>query len=646
MHELQITSLQLVGGGREIQFNPDFSVVKGTITSGKTTLVKLLRATLGRVPEHLPQETGAIRYVRGRVRLASETWVVDRPLVTTQSAIVSLSRRGDIGSPSARGADDLASTSIEDTLRLPAVSSTATQRQTYQSWILDKLGLPEVSVPRARTDAASPPTPVTINDWLLYCVVRDEQLDTSVFGHKDYFVDRKRRAVFELNYGIYDNTTAALEAELRSVELRLENIHETSEAVRGFLNETPLSGLEEIDSQLAQARSSLANLARRSADLATQAHDKSASLSLRQQIAETEASLSERATQLSAARQNLDDLRDLERTLAAQSQRLTRAIVAGEWLVDFDFVVCPRCGTGVTADRSELVHCYLCLQEPQQGDFHDQLVKEQERIASQIIETNELIESRSAEIAHRVASLEKDRHVLAKLNDELDHRTADFVSVHSDAMASYASERARLESQIQRLNEYRELFRRFSDQDMLLNELEEQRIDLAEAVARGAALSDRPERLIADLESRFFNYLERLHISLSDLPLTASINRKTYLPEISGRPFNDLSSQGLTVLVNVAHALAHHTVSIDHKLPLPGLLVLDGLSSNVGHEGFDLDRRDDTYRLLMDEACRYRGKLQVIALDNDVPDFALDSIVVTLTTEDRLVRADLGTVGN
>ena len=89
--------------------------------------------------------------------------------------------------------------------------------------------------------------------------------------------------------------------------------------------------------------------------------------------------------------------------------------------------------------------------------------------------------------------------------------------------------------------------------------------------------------------------------------------------------------------VNVAHALAHHTVSIDHELPLPGLLVLDGLSSNVGHEGFDLDRRDDTYRLLMEEVNRYQGRLQVIALDNDVPSFALDSVVLTLTTEDRLV---------
>ena len=125
------------------------------------------------------------------------------------------------------------------------------------------------------------------------------------------------------------------------------------------------------------------------------------------------------------------------------------------------------------------------------------------------------------------------------------------------------------------------------------------------------------------------------------MPITAAINRTTYLPEVSGRPFDELSSQGLTVLVNVAHALAHHTVSLDHELPLPGLLVLDGLSNNVGHEGFDLERRDDTYRLLMEEVQKYAGRMQVIALDNDVPAFAADSVVLTLSPDDRLIRLGL-----
>ena len=637
MHNLQLESLHLVGGNREVHFNTDFSVVTGPIASGKTTLVKLIKGMLGRVPKGLPPETQAIQSLRGRIRLDSEIWIVDRPLVFTTTAIVSLSRReatGSEGSTSSNGTTDR----VLDTIRLPASEATRTEPQTYQSWVLNRLGIPEVSVPRARTRVTSRPTPVTINDWLGYCIIKDEDLDTSVFGHKDPFIDRKRRAVFELIYGIYDRNIAALQAELRSTELRMDKLDLTIAAVRHFLQDTSLSGLEEIERRLYEARSSLDDLDRNASQLAVEAHEESASLRLRRQIAEAEVEVNEQEATLSAARKNRRDLHDLHGTLQAQSKRLTRAIVADEWLVDFDFIVCPRCGTGVEASRSVHSLCYLCNQEPQQSGFHSEMIKEQQVVASQSIETQELIENRSDQITAGQHNLGEVRRKLVALNEELNRRTADFVSVYSERMTSHASERARLRAEVQRLSEYRDLFIRYSDHDGLRSRLEGERVELTDALGRSASRSERSRRLVKRLESRFLNYLQRLNISLSDLPLTAAINPTTYLPEISNRPFDALSSQGLTVLVNVAHALAHHTVAIDHGLPLPGVLVLDGLSSNVGHEGFDRERLDDVFRLLMEETAEYRNRLQVIALANDVPSFALGAVVLELTPESGLVQ--------
>ena len=594
-HRLQLDSLHLVGGNREVNFHSGFSVVTGSIASGKTTLVKLIKAMLGRVPKSLPPETHAIRSVQGRVRFASQEWVIDRPLVVTKNSIVSLSRREGSSLDHKVGMPRAFADTILDTLRLPAIVSTKNESLTYQSWILDKVGIPEVSVPRARTRVTSPPTPVTINDWLRYCIVRDEELDTSVFGHKDPFIDRKRRAVFELTYGIYDPEVAKRQAALRSTELRLEKLDLTIEAVRSFLQETSLSSLEEIDRALEEAQSSLTELDQKSRQLAVDAHEESASLDIRRQISDVEVGLNEQEQRLNAAQKNLRDLQDLHTTLRAQSQRLTRAIVAGEWLVDFDFIVCPRCGTGVEASRSKQDLCYLCFQQPQQRDFHSELVKEQELIASQSAETQDLIDNRSHEIAVAQRRLELHQRRLDALHEELHRRTRDFVSAHSDTMTSYASERARLRAEQLKLHEYRNLFLRFLDRDRLRVQLEEERTDLIDSLARSATQSQQSDWLVEKLELRFLSYLRRLHVSVSTFPLTASINRNTYLPEISSRPFDELSSQGLTVLVNVAHALAHHTVAIDYGLTLPSFLVLDGLSSNVGHEGFDRERLDDVF---------------------------------------------------
>lgn len=649
MHELRIERIEFVGGDRQIEFHPSFGIIRGSITTGKTTTVRLLKALLGRVPDHLPPETGVIRSIRGRMLMSGQTWVIDRPLVTTKTAMVSVSRREaasvELAPEPGEAAGELEGDHVGpddepvlETFRLPAETPTATESQTYQAWVLDRLGLPQVSVPRARTDVTSPPTPVTINDWLNYCVIKDDEIDTAVFGHRDVFVDRKRRAVFELIYGIYDEEMASLQAQLRSVELQLGHLDRSNETIRHFLKGTAFSSLDEIDDQLDEARMALTAIDAATADLSDAAHAASSTADLRRVIAELETQLDEREREASAAHRSLAELGDLRASLDAQSRRLTRAIVADEWLVDFDFMVCPRCGTEVTAERSSADHCYLCLQEPRASGFHDQLIKEQERIASQVVETVSLIDTRQVDVERTQQSVAELRARLASSNSELSRRTQEFISLQADLLTRRATERAQLEAEVYRLTDYRQLLVRFADIDGQRAALEEERVDLADALGRLGTRTARSEQLIRQLEERFLNYLQRLNISLSDLPLTATINRTTYLPEVTGRPFDELSSQGLSVLVNVAHALAHHTVAIDNDLPLPGLLILDGLSTNVGHEGFDLERRDDTYRLLMEEAQAYEGRLQIVAVDNDVPAFAADAVVLTLSPEDRLVR--------
>lgn len=148
-------------------------------------------------------------------------------------------------------------------------------------------------------------------------------------------------------------------------------------------------------------------------------------------------------------------------------------------------------------------------------------------------------------------------------------------------------------------------------------------------------------------KKRMLEYLEALHIPQLGSLLTVRIQGPMWLPTVSGRSFDELSSQGLKTLVNAAHALAQHTVAIDRNLPLPGLLVLDGLSANAGREGYDGDRVEDLYRLLLQAATDYRGLLQIVAVDNELPSGVerelAELVVLTLSQADRLIRAP-GTV--
>lgn len=625
-HGLQLRTLELVGGGRKIPFPHSVNIVRGPITTGKTTFVRLVRALLGSVPDNLPRETGYVKALRGDVELETGRWRIDRPLVTTDTAPVEL----------AKVTED---TVTFEALRLPAVRSKAPEGPTYTRWLLDQLGLPFVQVPRARTQATSPMVPVTINDWLNYCIIPGDEIDTSVFGHDDFYRDTKRRYVFELIYGLYDPETARLQGELRSVDLRLEALARQAATAVEFLAGTAFADATALTQIIDRARDGIAQLAEHEAALARGVHDELGTADLRNRLQASEKYLVELRTEAARTQDQLVDLRDLRTQLTTQSTRLTRAIVAGEWLVDFDFVVCPRCGNKVDESRAGNPDtCYLCLQPVRESDARESLLAEQERVAAQVAETDEVVASRELALDELQQAIVRAEAAAHALSAELEERTSSFVNEQTAALSALAAQRARLEGDIQRAEDYLALFHRQANIEAIREELNNRREELLAALDRRALSHANAGENIIALEHRLYEYLQRLNVPVLGNLLSAKIDRRNYLPIVSGRKFDELSSQGLEVLVNVAHSLAHHTVAIDRDLPLPGLLVLDGLSSNVGREGFDAARVDDMYRLIMEVAETYGDRLQIIAVDNDPPHFLDDRVVLTMAQDDRLIR--------
>lgn len=622
---LRIEELNLVGAGRRLLMAPGLNVVAGDITTGKTTLVRLIRAFLGTVPKNLPPETSRVERLAGRIATTRGSWNVARPLVTTDTALVDISN--------------------EDTaLRLPAARPTRTEVRTYGAFLMEQVGIPLVQVPSRRSspNASATMTNVSINDWLNYCILAGDEIDVMVFGHKDPFREIKRKYVFELNYGLYDPEAARISAALRSLDLREQALLAQAEAARLFLQNTAFADRRQLENRRAAAETQRQEVGleqvsySRAAVTASQAHQSSVA-SERENLLQAEAKLSETRSEQRLVQSQLTDLRDLRTELIGQISRLNRAIVSAETLTDIDFVICPRCGQDLDDRRRDLdhEHCSLCLQETAQSDDTALMVKELGRLQAQVIETDEVLtirESHLRMLAERIESLSTD---VPRLHDELDHATSGFISRYADEIVAMSSARAHLDAEIAKLQEYLELYVK---QDLIMQDLAMIRADREQLEAELSAIdTSGAMQNVALLEKRFGEYLEKLHAPLVDRSHRPEINRTTYMPQIGRRTFDKLSSQGLATLVNVAHALAHHTVSIDLGLPLPGLLVLDGLSSNIGHENFDADRVRDMYRLIIEVCEQYAERLQVIVLDNVAERVALPYLRMQLTQDQRLI---------
>lgn len=272
----------------------------------------------------------------------------------------------------------------------------------------------------------------------------------------------------------------------------------------------------------------------------------------------------------------------------------------------------------------------------------EQLLAERDRIEEQIVETLDLIVGRKAQAEQISADVRELAEERASLSRELDEATATFVSDRQERIAEAAAERSRLAAETEKYSQYLVILERAEMAISRMTALSERKSEILrelEEAGTNRLLFGRSNMLA--LEARFQEYLQKLRIPTFGSPLTGTIDSKTYLPVVSGRSFDRLSSQGLQVLVNVAHALAHHTVAIDRDLPLPGLLVIDGASSNVGTEGYDAERLADLYRLLTEVSLTYEYRLQIIVVDNYVPPDGRKWIRVTLDETDRLVRTRL-----
>jgi hypothetical protein len=621
-----VNSIELVGGDRSLDLEPGVNVVVGPIATGKSTLVKLLRALFGNVPSMPPEVEQNVSAVRASVTIGVESFNIMRRLVTTDTALVEI-------------------VSDDEALMLPASRPTATRDLTYSTWMLHRLDLPQIAVPAAPTRPESEPTSVSVADYLNYSFLRGDEIDNCVFGHTNAFRDIKRKYVFEIVYGLYDESIAELQAELRSIEAELTFLRGEQATTKRVFEGTELESIEAVRVALGEREREVARLMNEESGLADASAAELGTASLRQDVERANSELAYRRLELESAKAQLQDLDALVVQLEAQQARIVRAILAEEALVDFEFVICPRCGQELADERGNDGQCRLCLQAEPQHAHVEGLESERERLDEQLRETIELLEARRLSFTEIEDGLVAASQRRAQLAAHLEQVTAAFVSDRQQTIADAAAARATAAAEAAKFRDYLVILERAEASEARVAELNAQRVRLRERLEEASARLRAGQENVDALNDRFLDYVRRLEVPSFGEALTAHIDASTYLPVVAGRRFETLSSQGLQVLVNIAHALAHHTVAIDRGLRLPGLLVLDGPSSNVGTEGFDAQRLADVYDLLAEVGAEYSDSLQIIVVDNTIPERAEEWVRLRLEEDDRLVVGTTGAAG-
>ena len=576
----------------------------------------LLGAPVVDVPPEVREHVTALA---GHIQIGDEGFSVVRPMVSTPTAKVDVAGN-------------------REALRLPALRGDASSPTTYGRWMLATLGLPVIDVPSAPTRPfESSTSPLSINDYMLYCHLTQEEIDSSVFGSRDHFKDIKRRYVFEVLYGLYDAELAGLQESIRRAQQELRGLEVGVASFDRFLVDTPWENRATLAERIDETRAALARLGTEEQGLAARVGQSPVAQNLRDRLQGLDSETSDLRASLQQEMRSKSELEQLSRQLETQSMRLTRSIVTNDLLLDFDFLVCPRCGSDVVREPTREDTCYLCHQAPAGRLSREDLIREQDRIEIQVRETAELIDvrrAREAETAARLRELEAERR---RTSSQLDASLGSFVSDQAEEIAERARRREELEGRIEQLTDYLRLYSRLDATNVRIAELSEliERLD-AELETRTARRETSVQQ-IAALEATFGALVDAVQIPRFPGNPRAGIDGANYMPIVNGRSFSQLSSGGLKLLTNVAHAVAHHQTALNLDLRLPGLLMLDGIGKNVGHDEYDASRVEAVFRTLIELSEAHGDELQIIVSANDVPDFAEQYVAVSLSEEDRLI---------
>lgn len=593
------------------QFVPGVNLIVGPVGSGKTSLLELLKYALGgsavlspAVQETVVAASVAVEIGRRSIVLLRE---VGSTTVTTHSS----------------EGEQLGVHSIAAGRSNPPISDA----------LLEWLDLPALRVPRSRRRPTSASSRLSFFDVYAYLYLSQTEIDRSVVAHLDSNRDPKRRATFELLYGLSNATLLDLDVQRGELTEERANEQRRLDSIRAFLAAAGQPNREQIRRQreLAAASVEVAQATLRALRLDARSSSHIAD-SGRQLLRQLQATQDLEREDLAETVAGADRLRSLAAQLDLDAQRIEKAISADEVMSGLEFRVCPRCLQPLEQHRVEQGACYLCLQVEDQVDLRARLEDELRRVQLQRLETVDLLSEDERAIAELRSSTESRAAEIEHVREEIDRASAEFVSPRFAAIEETSTDIGRLAAQLDDFGRIGRLWDEYGAVESRIRELDRRLEDIGARMEEArAGLNDGVER-VATLATLFAEILEQFQLPWLE---TATIDLQTYLPIVNGRSFEELSSGGMKTLVNDAYHLASLRYALayaDSLLPL--IQVIDSPRKNLGSGPEDRVLSTNLYRRIRALQDAFGDTFQIIIADNDVPEIAAGFPSIELSYEE------------
>jgi rubrerythrin len=598
-----------------IEFSPKVSFFHGQISTGKSSIARLIHFCLGGKLERTPAITRELVSVELSCLIGDYEVLFEREAKSTNQVQVSWkSSNSEMGSVLAP----------IDTASGPIWGETIFN---LSDLIFYFMNIIPIKVRRSKTKEDSPLVRLSFRDILWYCYLNQDDLDSSFFRLEDTYRRLKSRDVMRFLVGYY--TEKLNDLEIRLDELRKEQSGkiEAVNQVRTFLKEFNYDTETEIRKQIDKLKSELEE-ARSEQLQIREGYMKETHFAdeLRDTLRESNKNLNREEQVLSDLKERIDEQKTLKAELITTKFKLIKATNASLFMSGVKFKHCPFCGTEIEPfETAEKEACPLCKSIPgeleKQPVAHAEIVRKD--LTSRLDDISESIERHSRALKRQerfVKQIKQEKTTLdERLREELKNYDSAFLSQSREIDRRVATIQERIRG-LGKISEISEAIKKLEEEaDMLKIEMDRIKREIKEETG---TLTSAVE-YVHEIERTYLDFLLKVGVPGINPEDKIVINLENWKPSIlpSGDKtiawdFYNAGSGGKKTLLNVCYALALHNVAAENRLPLPEFLIIDTPMKNIGEE-VNRDIFISFYKLVYELAASTLKNTQFIIIDKE-----------------------------
>lgn len=582
--KFQTLILQCKKSREIIEFSPQISFFHGKISSGKSSIARLVDFCLGGELEHTPAIQTELVSVELSATIGNNEVLLERETGSNKIQVSWKSKEGEMGSVLAP---------IQNPTK-PQAPIWGDSVFNISDMIFYLLNITPLKVRRSKYQSDSPLVRLSFKDVRWYCYLDQDNLDSSFYRLEDAFKKLKSRDVMRFMVGYYTEQLNNLEIQLDELKderkSKLGAISQVTEFLKEFNYDSEAQINEVIERHKAELEDAKSQLSSIQNTYRSETHFVD---DLRQQLRELNETLRKEEEALFDLKSQLNVEKSLRAEIVSTKFKLAKATEASLVLSGVSFECCPNCGSDINPQPTNHEQCPLCKHtslETEQPSF-DQSEMIRKDLTSRLNDITESIER------HSLALKIQERRVRAQRKDKssLDVRLMEELDVYDSSYLSHARE---TERRVAMLEERIRGIDKIASMANAINKLHEEADKIHLVIERiKREIEDETKNLttardyITDLEKTYLEILNRVGVPGVTEEDKVNINLKTWVPSIQAGgdqaltySFYNAGSGGKKTLLNVCYALSVHKVAAENSLPLPTYLIIDSPMKNIGED--------------------------------------------------------------